>query len=78
MKTGLSGFLPILLLAVARDSNQEYLAEPRRLTELLGHLIAVNARQADVQQHYLRQFFPGRLECRWPIVGEADVVALQS
>ena len=51
--------------------------EPGLRAEPSGHLVAVHAGQADVQQHDLRPERPGDFQGGRAVVGGADVVALQ-
>src|SRR5262245_46315125 len=65
---------PVLRLARPRGRHEQGLFQPRQPAEAAGHLAAVQARQADVQQSRLRAERAGQFQGGRPVVRGPGVV----
>ncbi len=76
VEPGRSGALAVLILAVAGQCHDEHPATPRFLPQLPGDLIAIHARQANVQERDIGPKRLSHLERRRPVMGYLDLVSL--
>src|ERR1035438_2516753 len=66
--------LPVCLLSIPRHGNQLDVLENWMLPDPFRDLIAVQARQADVQQHHVRSVIDGGLHCCQPVVSSPNIM----
>src|SRR5712692_6950678 len=77
LEPGFPGTTAVLFLPISRDCYQQGLFQSRHLSQLLGHLIAIHPRHADVQEHHLGVKGSCRFDGFGAIEGHPRVMSLQ-